>query len=113
MTPEVQARIFDPFFTTKPVGVGTGQGLSLAHSVVVQKHGGTIDVTSAPGEGATFAIEIPAPVPKPKTGPEGPAAAPAERVADAPVERAAGVPARDGADRAAGGVTEGASEDAW
>ena len=61
MTPEVRARVFDPFFTTKPVGVGTGQGLSLARSVVVQKHGGTIDVVSEPGEGATFVVTLPAP----------------------------------------------------
>lgn len=65
MTPEVRARVFDPFFTTKGVGVGTGQGLSLAHSVIVQKHGGTIDVETAPGEGARFVIEIPAPLTRP------------------------------------------------
>jgi len=68
MAPEVRARVFDPFFTTKGVGIGTGQGLSLAHSVIVQKHGGTIDVESAPGEGARFVIEIPAPLPRPNPG---------------------------------------------
>src|SRR6185437_8597641 len=37
-------RIFDPFFTTKDVGKGTGQGLAIARSIIVEKHGGTIDV---------------------------------------------------------------------
>jgi two-component system NtrC family sensor kinase len=56
---EVQRKIFDPFFTTKPVGKGTGQGLSMAYAVIVQKHGGTLAVDSAPGAGATFVIELP------------------------------------------------------
>ena len=56
---DVKARIFDPFFTTKEVGKGTGQGLSIAHSVVVNKHGGQIHCDSVPGEGTTFTIEIP------------------------------------------------------
>lgn len=51
--------LFDPFFTTKEVGKGTGQGLSLAHASVVNKHHGTIDVESAPGAGATFVITVP------------------------------------------------------
>jgi PAS domain S-box-containing protein len=59
MTPETAARIFDPFFTTKAVGKGTGQGLAITHNVVVDKHGGTIKVESAPGQGTTFIIRLP------------------------------------------------------
>jgi signal transduction histidine kinase len=56
---EIQARIFEPFFTTKPVGKGTGQGLSLAHSTIVKRHRGQIWFESAPGEGTTFFIRLP------------------------------------------------------
>jgi PAS domain S-box-containing protein len=59
MTPEIAARIFDPFFTTKAVGKGTGQGLAITHNVIVDKHGGTIRVESAPGTGTTFVIRLP------------------------------------------------------
>ncbi len=59
MPEEVRLRIFDPFFTTKAVGKGTGQGLALAHTVIVDRHGGSINVTSAPGEGTTFTIRMP------------------------------------------------------
>ena len=59
MTEEVRSRIFDPFFTTKPVGKGTGLGLSISYQIVVEKHGGKLICTSAPGEGTEFAIEIP------------------------------------------------------
>lgn len=52
-------RIFDPFFTTKNVGQGTGQGLAIAHSVVVRKHGGTIGFETETGRGTTFVIRIP------------------------------------------------------
>jgi two-component system, NtrC family, sensor kinase len=56
---EVQDRIFDPFFTTKEVGKGTGQGLAIAHAVVVEKHGGSIRFETAEGQGTTFIIELP------------------------------------------------------
>ena len=59
MPAHVQQRIFEPFFTTKEVGKGTGQGLAIAHNVIVDKHGGTIKVASTPGEGTTFIIRLP------------------------------------------------------
>jgi PAS domain S-box-containing protein len=52
-------RIFDPFFTTKEVGKGTGQGLAIARSIVVDRHGGTIDVLSVPNEGTRFRLRLP------------------------------------------------------
>lgn len=55
----IRARVFDPFFTTKEVGKGTGQGLAIARSVVVDKHGGTIDFRTTPGEGTEFVVRIP------------------------------------------------------
>ncbi|NPV87836.1 MAG: PAS domain S-box protein [Anaerolineae bacterium] len=56
---DIRSRIFDPFFTTKGVGRGTGQGLALAHSIIVQKHHGRILVDSQVGRGTTFTIELP------------------------------------------------------
>lgn len=56
----IQAKIYDPFFTTKAVGRGTGQGLAIAHSVIVRKHGGRISFETAPGAGTTFFIQLPA-----------------------------------------------------
>lgn len=58
IAPEVKARIFNPFFTTKAPGQGTGLGLSIVHTIV-QDHGGSIDVDSAPGDGATFTVILP------------------------------------------------------
>ena len=49
MPAEVVDRIFDPFFTTKEVGKGTGLGLDIARRIVVDRHGGAIDVESQPG----------------------------------------------------------------
>jgi signal transduction histidine kinase len=56
---DVRARIFDPFFTTKEVGKGTGQGLAIARSVVVDKHGGTLHFETELGVGTTFFIRLP------------------------------------------------------
>jgi signal transduction histidine kinase len=56
--PHVLPRIFDPFYTTKPIGKGTGLGLSLSYGIV-QKHGGRIDVETAPGAGTTFRVTLP------------------------------------------------------
>lgn len=56
---KVQPRIFEPFFTTKEVGKGTGQGLAIARSVVVDKHGGTIEFETEQGKGTTFIIQLP------------------------------------------------------
>ena len=56
---QVQARIFEPFFTTKEVGKGTGQGLAIARSVIVDKHGGTITFETSQGKGTTFIIRLP------------------------------------------------------
>jgi PAS domain S-box-containing protein len=55
----IRSRIFDPFFTTKEVGKGTGQGLSLAHNVVVKKHSGKIWFETELGRGTTFFVDLP------------------------------------------------------
>lgn len=56
---EILPRIFEPFFTTKGVGIGTGQGLAIAHSVVVNRQRGDIRVDSVPGEGTRFTLLFP------------------------------------------------------
>jgi signal transduction histidine kinase len=55
---EIQSKIFEPFFTTKEVGAGTGLGLSIAYDIIVNKHGGSIQVTSEAGKGSTFIIRL-------------------------------------------------------
>ncbi len=55
----VRSRVFEPFFTTKPVGKGTGQGLALAHTAIVRRHGGKIWFDSEVGKGTTFFIRMP------------------------------------------------------
>jgi PAS domain S-box-containing protein len=56
---KIRTRIFDPFFTTKEIGKGTGQGLAIARSVIVDKHGGTIHFETEEGKGTTFIIRLP------------------------------------------------------
>mgnify|MGYP003993315775 FL=1 len=58
MNSEVMDKIFEPFFTTKDVGKGTGLGLSVSHGIINSMKG-SLNVSSSPGEGATFLIEIP------------------------------------------------------
>ncbi len=55
----IRSRIFDPFFTTKEIGRGTGQGLAIARSVVVDKHKGTIQFRTQIGKGTTFVVRLP------------------------------------------------------
>jgi signal transduction histidine kinase len=55
----IRERIFDPFFTTKEVGKGTGQGLAIARSVVVSRHGGTLTFDTELGRGTTFYLRLP------------------------------------------------------
>ena len=57
--PENLSKLFDPFFTTKEVGRGTGQGLAITHSIVVDKHGGEISVKSDVGVGTEFTLRLP------------------------------------------------------
>jgi signal transduction histidine kinase len=62
-------KIYDPFFTTKEVGRGTGQGLAITRSIVVDKHGGAVHATSTLGGGTQFTIRLPI-----AGRPQGPAA---------------------------------------
>lgn len=55
----IRHKVFDPFFTTKPVGKGTGQGLTLVYSVVVEKLGGKLDIESVPDRGTAIHIHLP------------------------------------------------------
>ena len=59
MPESVLKRLFDPFFTTKPVGKGTGLGMSISYQIITEKHGGSLQCISSPGQGTEFLIEIP------------------------------------------------------
>ena len=56
---EHQTHIFNPFFTTKDVGKGTGQGLAIAHDIIINKHQGSLHFESTQGQGTTFYITLP------------------------------------------------------
>jgi two-component system, NtrC family, sensor kinase len=55
----IRGRIFDPFFTTKEVGKGSGQGLAIARSIIVDRHGGSLTFKTDAGSGTTFTIRLP------------------------------------------------------
>jgi PAS domain S-box-containing protein len=59
MPEEIRAKIFDNLFTTKEVGKGTGLGLAIAQQIIVEKHGGAIEVSSELGKGTEFVIYLP------------------------------------------------------
>lgn len=59
MSEQVRSKIFDQLFTTKGVGKGTGLGLAIARQIVVEKHGGAIDVNSTLDQGTEFVIVLP------------------------------------------------------
>jgi two-component system NtrC family sensor kinase len=65
----VRSRVFEPLFTTKPVGKGTGQGLAIARSIVVDKHGGTIRFETSEGLGTRFFVRVPMTTPAKEASP--------------------------------------------
>ncbi|MGO9898202.1 MAG: PAS domain S-box protein [Solirubrobacteraceae bacterium] len=69
---EIAGRVFDPFFTTKELGRGTGQGLALAHTIIVERHHGAINFEPNPGGGTTFHVLVPLKLNDPATDSETP-----------------------------------------
>ena len=59
IAPEIRDRIFEAFFTTKPAGMGTGQGLSIARSIIVDRHAGSLEFETEDGTGTTFTVSLP------------------------------------------------------
>ncbi len=59
ITDDIRDKVFDPFFTTKDVGKGTGQGLSVAHTAIVEQHQGAISFETRSGVGTTFFVTLP------------------------------------------------------
>lgn len=55
----VKKQLFDPFFTTKAIGKGTGMGLAISYQIITERHGGSLECISQPGQGAKFVIKIP------------------------------------------------------
>jgi signal transduction histidine kinase len=80
----IRNRVFDPFFTTKPVGRGTGQGLAIARSIVVDRHGGRLTFESRVGHGTRFDVELPIHA----TGKTVPCARPSQRPSRRPSHQA-------------------------
>lgn len=72
MSEAVRQQAFEPFFSTKEVGQGTGQGLAVAWSIVVDKHHGSIELESAEGEGARFRLRLPIGEVEPEADPKPP-----------------------------------------
>lgn len=66
---KARPHLFTPFFTTKTVGKGSGQGLALAHSIIIDRHKGTLHFETELGRGTTFIIRIPLTAPESETGP--------------------------------------------
>ncbi|MBE9216086.1 PAS domain S-box protein [Plectonema cf. radiosum LEGE 06105] len=56
---DIKDKLFNPFFTTKSVGKGTGMGLSISYQIITQRHGGSLECISQPGERSEFLITIP------------------------------------------------------
>jgi signal transduction histidine kinase len=59
MTEDTRNKVFDQFFTTKEVGKGTGQGMSIAYRLIVEKHQGCIEIQSTVGIGSLFTVTLP------------------------------------------------------
>ena len=59
MTPEIRRRAFDPFFTTRRGEGGTGMGLHIVHSMVIDQLEGRLSLTSEPGRGTTVRLTLP------------------------------------------------------
>ncbi|MGI9415337.1 MAG: PAS domain S-box protein [Hyphomicrobiales bacterium] len=71
MPQDVREKLFEPFFTTKPTGEGTGLGLSMCFDIIVQQHGGQIEVDSAPDSFTEFVISLPRRTPDGRSGANG------------------------------------------
>ncbi|MCC5641886.1 PAS domain S-box protein [Nostoc sp. CHAB 5824] len=56
---DIRKHLFDPFFTTKPIGKGTGMGLAISYQIITERHRGSLECLSQPGQGAEFVIKIP------------------------------------------------------